>query len=268
MERKRVDVWLDRAYKAFAIIGILWMIGIAAIPGYLAVIPPFVQGLLSGALIPYVIVIALFAYYRRTRQLRPLTAATELREIKQIYQSEPMDVYKELLANKPRELDVMAWMLAQFLGLHDLPAWRDLIAELTKEGEIRLLAADPRSAFSVQREIEEDGEKTDRRKGRFESLVKWYLDVRESLPDEAKRRFRLKLYSTAVSTRIFRADGVMIVGPYLFGRTGRNCYRMRLGGETSILRNQYLGAFKSLWEDKNLCVEVESREILDLIKDC
>ncbi len=126
-----------------------------------------------------------------------------------------------------------------------LSSWRDSssdkIRELLKSGvKIRILTPNPESSFVVQR-AKDEGKEPSSIKYDIEQLLEWCKELKEYGDIE------VRTYDWLPMDFYFRVDGMLFIGPYLYGKGSQQTvsYRFEKDG---LMFADYVAYFEKCWE--------------------
>lgn len=146
--------------------------------------------------------------------------------------------YAERLKKASTQIDILGFGLKDFR--------RDYMEELgvlSVKAQVRILVLDPESAYSSQRDLEEN-----QSKGVIESEVREFIERFRSLYGKDSHALQLRKYRSLPEVNIFRIDKDIFWGPYLVERASSNTptIRVRQGG---YMFDALESHFERIWED-------------------
>jgi hypothetical protein len=152
------------------------------------------------------------------------------------------DQYDRRLAGAHEHIDILAF------GLKSL--WEDYhgqFADWKQRAHVRILLIDPKSPYTVQRDIEEEELPGSIRR----SATRFLRETEGIRNDTTNHPFQVRLYTCLPSVNIFRVDDEIFWGPYFIHAQSRNSptFVVRHGGE---LYRRLVVHFDAIWSDDTL----------------
>lgn len=146
------------------------------------------------------------------------------------------------LDNTKHQVDVIAFGLSSFRSKHNE---EQMLRYLRKGVNFRILTMNPSSTFLLQREKEENDKNI---KNSIETMIAWADKLNQK---SSKGKIIVKGYAAMTLDFYWRADGILYVGPYWYGKGSQQTitYKYLRGGKGFKLYSEY---FEELWENTML----------------
>lgn len=150
-----------------------------------------------------------------------------------------------LQLHNTKKLDGIAFGLSNFRTKRR----SDIIENLNKGMEMRLIVMDPDSDFAKQRAIEEGDETGKTISKSINELIQWVDGIKKEIKAGS---IEIKVYNSMTLDFYWRMDDVLYVGPYLFEEKSQQTITMKFTKPGRGFED-YTEYFERLWNNDLLC---------------
>lgn len=157
--------------------------------------------------------------------------------LENIYKRRDLDEYNDLIYNAKKSIDITGYSLRGFYESN-----KDIILKKCNENKnflVRIILVDPKSQFSISRDIEENEQGSQLFFETFNNLIRW---------SKKTDNIQIKLINAPLSNMIYRIDDVMYTGPYFYRTSSKETYTNRLN-YNGWLYKAYQENFNKLWDE-------------------
>lgn len=173
----------------------------------------------------------------QSRMFEHIDDITNQAGIDNCYEKRDLDEYDELIKNAQRSIDVTGYSLRGFYQ-----SYKDILLKKISENrqfKLRILIVDPESIYSAAREKNEDGVENGTYKNALAALLEGF---------QIAGNIEIKTLSHPFGHMIYRIDDTMFIGPYLYKRSSKSTYTVKLNKDGYLFAT-YQQEFDQMWQD-------------------
>lgn len=155
--------------------------------------------------------------------------------IERIYHRRDLEEYSNLVKKAEKSIDVMGYSLKGFYDSN-----KDIILKKCKKKgkfHVRIILVDPKSQFSINRDVEENEQGSHIFQETYKNLLKW---------SKKSDKIQIRLINAPMSDMLYRIDDVMFTGPYFYRISSKETYTNRLNCH-GWLYKAYQKNFDEMW---------------------